>query len=80
MSDKKKEVLEAALALTADERAEIAEQLLESLEERDASLDQVAIDASWAAEADRRYQAYKRGEMNSVPIEDVLQMLKGRMR
>jgi putative addiction module component (TIGR02574 family) len=69
MIENVKNIYEAALALTTNERAELAELLLESLDEDEANVDQAAIDASWGAEADRRYQAYKRGEIKSVPLD-----------
>lgn len=79
MSDKMKNVWEAALTLTPDERAELAGRLLDTLDETDPNIDQAAIDAAWGAEADRRYQAYKRGEIGSVPVEELREMLKRRM-
>ena len=71
MSDKLKNAWEAVLALTAEERAELAGRLLDELDNNETDPDQAAIDAAWGREADRRYQAYKRGEERSVPIEDV---------
>lgn len=45
-------LLEQALALPADERARLAEQLLESL--RDAGFENESIEAEWKAEIARR--------------------------
>ena len=76
MSDKLKNVLEAAMVLDRAERAELAGRLLGTLDEQGEESDQATIDVAWAEEADRRYQAYKRGEMKSVPIEEIRNMLK----
>lgn len=80
MSDKTRAVLTSLLTLPVDERAEIAEKLLASLDglPDPSPVEQAEIDAAWAAEADRRYQAYKRGEIDSVPGEQVLNDLRAK--
>jgi putative addiction module component (TIGR02574 family) len=59
-------VIDLALKLKASERAAIAERLLLSLDTPDAD-----IDAAWAHEANARIEAHDRGEIESVPAEDV---------
>lgn len=65
------EELEAAvLALPRGERARLAERLLASLDE------ETEIDAAWATEVEARLEAYRRGEIESVPAEDVLREVR----
>ena len=64
-------ILEAALALSEDDRALIAEQLLQSL----GRPCQAEIDAAWAAEADRRLQAYRDGKIESFSADEVFESL-----
>lgn len=60
-------ILKDALALSADERAEIVDSLLSSLDEPDRE-----IDALWVKEANARIEAYDRGELKAIPIAEVL--------
>lgn len=57
----------AARELTPDERLELVEQILDSLDASDP-----AIDALWAKEAEDRLAAYRRGEIRAVPLAEVL--------
>ena len=59
-------ILTKALELSSTERASVAEKLLFSLDRPDSK-----IDALWAKEADSRVEAYKRGEIETIPAEDV---------
>ena len=56
-----------AARLPPGERMVLVEQILDSLDEPDASLD-----ALWAKEADSRLAAYRRGEIRAVSLSDVL--------
>jgi putative addiction module component (TIGR02574 family) len=56
-----------ARALSAEERAKLAELLLESL--REASV--AEIEAAWDREIEDRVAAYDRGELKTVSAEDV---------
>jgi putative addiction module component (TIGR02574 family) len=65
---------QAAEALTAqvtqlpsEERMEVVERILDSLDQPDATLD-----ALWAKEADYRLAAYRRGEIKAVALSDVI--------
>jgi len=53
--------------LPPEERMQIVERILDSLDEPDASLD-----ALWAKEADRRLAAYRRGEIRAVTLSEVI--------
>lgn len=71
MSDSIASVLKQVLQLKASERAAIAEQILLSLD-----VPNPEIDAVWAQEADARIEAYERGEIESIPAEDVFAKYK----
>ena len=61
-----KEIEEQARTLSPEERATLAQSLLESL---DAPI--AEVETAWAEEIERRVAAYDRGELKSVPAEDV---------
>ncbi len=63
----------AAMQLTLAERAKLAERLLVSLDEDDEIL------ASWVAEAERRGEAYERGEMEAIDFDESIARLKARL-
>ncbi len=74
----KDEIFRAALSLNQEVRAELADRLLESLDESDQ--DQEEIDRLWAREAENRLAAYERGEIAAIPGEAVFASLKLRGR
>lgn len=72
MTQKSQVVLEEALKLTAHERAEVAEQLIASLDEGpDADVEQ-----AWQEEVQRRLQQIERGEVKTIPWEEVQRRLR----
>lgn len=62
------------LPLTA--RAELASQLLDSLDD----LSEAENEQLWAAEAERRYAEYKAGNIESVPADEVFARLRARRK
>ena len=64
MSKNGAQVLEEALALPPDERAEVADRLLSSLDKQH----QRKIDQLWAEEAEDRINAYERDEIRAVSV------------
>ncbi|HYR29287.1 MAG TPA: addiction module protein [Thermoanaerobaculia bacterium] len=74
MSRDIKEIAAEALELPLTARAELASQLLESLDD----LTEAEADELWAEEAERRYAAYKAGEMESVPADELFARLRSR--
>jgi len=56
-----------AVKLPPEERMEVVERILDSLDEPDA-----ALDALWTKEADDRLSAYRRGEVKAVALSDVI--------
>ena len=70
------QIIDTALALPAQSKAELVERLLASLE----SGSQSEIDAAWAKEADNRIAAYEAGEIEAIPAEQVLAELRARRK
>ena len=66
MSVSLKQIEEQARALNAEERAKLAESMLESLHSPLAD-----INGAWAQELEQRVAACDRGEIPAYPAEDV---------
>lgn len=67
MSNRSAEVFQEALSLPLDERAELIERLLPSLD----TPDRQRIDALWAQEAEDRLDAFERGEIKTISAKEV---------
>jgi putative addiction module component (TIGR02574 family) len=65
-----------ALKLDPEDRVEVAHQLLASLDD----LSEAEIEALWLAEAERRDLALDRGELKSIPAEEVFANLRSRLK
>ena len=63
----------AALQLAPGECAKLAERLLISLEEDDEIL------ASWVAEAERRADAFDRGETETIDFDEAIAQARARL-
>lgn len=63
----------AALQLEPTDRARLAERLLASLEQDDEIL------AAWVEEAERRADAFDRGEMVAIDFEESLARLRAKL-
>ncbi len=72
MTQKSQVVLEEALKLSPNERAEVAEQLIASLEEAP----DTAVEEAWQQEVQRRLQQVERGEVKTIPWEEVQRRLR----
>ena len=66
-----KELLEKILSLSLDEKAELVDQLMVSLEQPDKELDKL-----WIKEAEDRLDAHERGEIKAISLEEVLKKYK----
>ncbi|MCE1183790.1 MAG: addiction module protein [Rhodocyclales bacterium] len=73
ISSSLEEIEAAALQLAPTERAHLAERLLVSLDEDDEIL------ASWVAEAERRGDAYERGEMEAIDFDEAIAQARARI-
>ncbi len=72
MTETGRKILQEALALAPAERAVLVDALTSSLDPPDPG-----IDAAWAEEAEDRLRAYRAGELEAVPAEQVFAELKG---
>ena len=68
MSARTTEILKEVLSLPPEERAELAESILASLEPSDPRILEL-----WAAEAEDRVAAFERGEIEAVSAESVFE-------
>ena len=75
MPRKTKALIEQALE-PLSERAELARQLLDSLE----NISEEENNALWAVEAERRSDDYKAGKIEATPAEEVFARLRARNR
>ena len=71
------ELLKRALALTAEERAELAGSLLESLD--GAPDDPEAVEAAWNKEIARRIADLDSGKARTVPWEEVRHRISSKL-
>ena len=76
MSKNLKDIAAEALELPLTARAELASQLLDSLDD----LTEEENDQLWAQEADRRYAEYKAGNIEAVPADEVFARLRARKK
>jgi hypothetical protein len=70
------QVISAALALPAEVRAELADRLLNSLD----NATPAGIGAAWADEAERRIEQLDRGELTLVPGNALITALQSRCK
>ena len=61
-----KDILEMAMKLKPAERFLIIEGLIKSIDEPDKLIDEI-----WAAEADKRLKAYRKGKLETIPSEEI---------
>ena len=66
-----KKILEEVMSLEGDARAELADCLLRSLENVDSEVEKV-----WQQETEVRLDAYEKGEMKALRIEEVIAKYK----
>ena len=79
MTSKAQELLREALTLPIDERADVAAELLASLDE--ASADHPGeVEAAWAAEIEKRARRVLAGESHGIPWDDVRARAEAELR
>ena len=79
MSPRAQDLLREALALPLNERADVAAQLLASLDDAGAD-DPAEVEAAWAAEIERRARRVLAGESAGIPWEDVRRRAEEELR
>ena len=77
MTQEASELLKKALALSADERAQLVDSLLESLDERHE--DPAAVEAAWNEEIARRIAELDSGKAKTIPWEEVRQRISAKL-
>ena len=70
MTYRAQELLREALTLPIDERADVAAELLASLDDAGAE-DPAEVEAAWAAEIEKRARRVMAGESQGIPWEEV---------
>ena len=75
MATRKDELEVEVLKLPAQERADLAHRLIESLEDTDTG----DFEAEWIEEAERRYAAYRAGVAVGRPGDEVFRQAKSRL-
>lgn len=70
------DITQQALNLDLEERAKLAERLLESLD----GLTQAEVEKLWLDEAERRVQEYRSGHMGAVSADQVLREAEDLLR
>lgn len=78
MNSRALELLREALTLPANERADVAAELLASLE--DAETDIADVEAAWAAEIEKRAHRVLAGESAGIPWDDVRRRAEAELR
>jgi len=76
MSELLEELKEKSRLLTAQEKATLARILIEGL---DASPD-TNVEQLWVEESQRRYQAYRRGEIQAHDGDEVMTRVRNRLK
>lgn len=71
MSTTSDQIIQQVLALPLEERAQLIERLLATFQ----APPDPALDQLWANEAHDRLDAYDRGELDAVSIEDVFRQI-----
>jgi putative addiction module component (TIGR02574 family) len=74
MNERVKKLTEEIRKLSPEEQAELLE-VLQALSSREPDPD---VEKAWAEEAERRLDAYERGETTAVPLEEVMARLRTR--
>jgi putative addiction module component (TIGR02574 family) len=74
MNTQQQNVFDQAMALTPDQRADLIDSLLDTLDTRA----DPAVEAAWATEAEDRLAAYRRGELKAVEFDQAMERLGNR--
>jgi putative addiction module component (TIGR02574 family) len=78
MTQRAQDLLREALALPLDERADVAAQLLASLDDEDVATDD--IEAAWAVEIEKRARRVVSGQSEGISWEDVRRRAEAELR
>lgn len=67
----KDDLFNSALNLSPEERVELAQKLLESVDDRPPSSEQRAVEEAWDLELERRVLELREGRVKSIAVADV---------
>lgn len=76
MSSQFDDLQKRARALTQKEKAALARMLIEDLD----AVNDHEVEQLWLEEAQRRYDQYLRGEIEAVPVEEVMARARKRLK
>lgn len=79
MTSRAQELLREALSLPVEERADVAAELLASLDDVGGE-DVARVEAAWAAEIERRARRVMAGESAGIPWEEVRRRAEAELR
>jgi len=79
MTDRAQAVLREALTLPLEQRADVAAELLASLDDEAATTNPAAVEAAWGREIERRARRVMAGESDGEPWEDVRERVARRL-
>lgn len=79
MTSRAQKLLREALTLPIDERADVAAELLASLDDAGAE-DAAEVEAAWAAEIEKRARRVIAGQSRGIPWEDVRARAEAELR
>ena len=79
MTSRAQELLREALTLPVSERADVAAELLASLDDGSAE-DPAEVEAAWAAEIEKRARRVMAGESQGVPWDEVRSRAEAELR
>jgi hypothetical protein len=80
VSNQARDILKEALRLPVDERADVAAELLRSLDEAESTLSQDEIQRRWTEEITRRANRALRGESVGRDADEVLASIESKLR
>ena len=66
-----KQIVAAALKLPSKKRADLASQLIRSLDKEEENLSREEWERLWADEAERRLEELRQGKAKEIPAEEV---------
>jgi len=69
--NEKDDLLQKALKMSPTDRAEIIDQLIRSLDIPDKEIDEL-----WRREVENRLEAFKKGEIKTITLQDVIKKYK----
>lgn len=79
MTQRAQELLREVLALPADQRADVAAELLASLDEPTTDDDPAAVQAAWASEIEKRARRVMADASSGEPWEEVRERVARRL-